>query len=194
MKKIMLPAALVLAACSSLPAPPPDQYFRLSTPPAASAVASAVRIQVENVEAHGIYSERPLLFRTGGATQQYRYELWAEPPAKMLRNTLVDHLRSQYGSEKVWTSEARSPADLVVRGRLRALEQLLDGNNARALLSLEFVVTDAEGTVIAVSESSEEVPAASSAAADFVAALNQGLTRAYAGLDRRLAQAVAGRK
>ncbi len=190
-------AVLLVQACSNLPAPPPDQYFRLATPPAAAAVSSAVRIQVENVEAHGVYAERPLLYRSGGksaAAQQYRYELWAEPPAKMLRNTLVDHLRSQYGADRVWTSEARARADFVLRGRLRALDQLREGAGGRALLSLEFLVNDAEGNVVAVFEYSEEIPAASISVSDYVAALNQGLTRAYTGLGRRLALAVADKK
>lgn len=193
---VVFASALLASGCGSLPAPPPDQYFRLNAPPAAAAVSSGVRIQVEHVEAHGVYAERPLLFRSGGksgATQQYRYELWSEPPAKMLRNTLVDHLRSQYGAERVWTSEARSPADLTVRGRLRAMEQVMDGASARALLSLEYVVNDAEGNVIAVFEFNEEIAASSANVNDFVAALNQGLARAYAGLDRRLAQAIAGK-
>lgn len=188
---------LLLSACSNLPAPPPDQYFRLITPPAAAVSVNAARIQVETVEAHGIYAERPLLFRENGkagATQQYRYDLWSEPPAKILRDTLVEHLRAQYGAERVWTSEARAPADFVVRGRLRALEQLLESGGVRALLSLEFVVTDAEGNVVAVSESSEEIPAASPTTADFVAALNQGLARAYTTFDQRLAQVIATRK
>jgi len=192
MKQSLLLLALLLQACSSLPPPPADRYFRLSSPPAAATPPSTglKRIQVESFEAHGVYAERPLLFRAGGkagATQQYRYDLWSEPPAKMLRDILVDHLRAQYSAERVWTSEARAPADFVVRGRLRALDQLLEGGSARGLLDLEFVVTDAEANVVAVSEYSEEIAAASAGAADFVAALNQGLSRAYAALDRQLA-------
>ena len=192
--------AMLALGCSSVPAPPPDQYFHLATPASTTAAQTPtgeVRIQVETIEANGIYAERPLLFRTEGlqaAIQQYRYDLWAEPPAKMLRDTLVEHLRAQYGAERVWTSEARAHADFSVRGRVRALEQLVQTGAAKAALSLEYVVSGADGEVVTVYEYKEEIPAASTTVADYVAALNQALTRAYAGLDRRLAQSVSAKK
>src|SRR5438067_2180083 len=83
--------AMVLAACSIEP-PPPDRFFRIAVAPPAAAASAGFRVQVEPVEAAGLYTERPLVFErdgNGGALEQYHYYFWTESPDLLLVDALI---------------------------------------------------------------------------------------------------------
>lgn len=190
MIRAALLALLVLAAgCASDP-PPPDRYYRLESIPAESAGKWNRRIVVQPFEAHGVYSERALLFRReaagGTAIEQYNYHYWAEPPALMLGDLVADHLRGAFGERQVHRSASRVRPDVVVRPRLRNLVQVLDPE-PRALLSIQFTVTDDVNSPLLVLDYDEAAPLPGTAPREYIEAINRMAGEAAAQLAAKLA-------
>jgi cholesterol transport system auxiliary component len=82
--------AAVLAGCASDPIP--DQaYYRLppGDPPAARAVV------VEVLIAYGVYSGQAVLYQTkeDAPVKEYHYQLWQNPPVRLLQQRLISRLR-----------------------------------------------------------------------------------------------------
>lgn len=180
--------ALLTAACAVAPTPS-DRFYRLELPQAAASKLPIDRVVVVNAfEAYGAVAERALLYREEGspALTQYHYHLWAEPPAQMLSDALARHLRVLLGEERVYTRSARARADLVVRPRLRKLEQVLGEGGARAELALQFVVSEPGNQPLFVLEFDQSEAAASAAPEDYVVAIDKLIGRAYNELGQRL--------
>lgn len=188
---VVLGMALALAACSSAPAQP-QRYFRLTAVPVEVRLEFPATIIVGAVEAYGVASERPLLYRSSAdsrALEQYHYSLWSEPPAIMLRDVLVGHLRAAFGADRVLAVDTRLRPEYRVRTRLKRLEQIPAKNAPRAALGLEFTVTGAQDEILFVLDFSEEVTAAGNSVEDHVAALEGLMARACRELEHRLVQA-----
>lgn len=185
---IVVAFTLLTCACATAPTPN-DRFYRLELPQAAAATAPFDRVVVVNAfEAYGAVAERPLLYRQDAspALTQYHYHLWAEPPAQMLSDALARHLRVLLGEERVYTRSARARADLVVRPRLRKLEQVLGEQSARAELALQFVVSEPGNQPLFVLEFDQSEAAASAAPDDYVVAIDKLIGRAYNELGQRL--------
>jgi len=136
---------LLLSACAATP-PTPDVYYRLELPDAPRLGAYERSIVVEPVRAQGIYSERPLLYARGATVQQYAHHLWAESPALLLQDALMQSLRNA-GATQIHSPELRTSGDLVIRSRLRRMELVTD-TEPRALLAIDFSVSDRKGEVV----------------------------------------------
>lgn len=171
----LLAIVTLAAGCASDP-PPPDRYYRLEPVAATPAGAWNRRIVVQPFEAHGVYSERALLFRRqaagGTALEQYNYHYWAEPPALMLGDLVTDHLRGAFGERQVYRSSSRVRPDIVVRPRLRNLVQVLDPQ-PQALLSIQFTVTDDLNAPLLVVEFDEAAALPGTAPRDYIEAINR---------------------
>lgn len=92
-----LAAAALLAACGS--APVPDQaYYRL---PAADDITKLQQpvfvepILVDTFLADGLHEEQGILYATsvGGSVKAYHYQLWNDPPSRLLQRRLIARLR-----------------------------------------------------------------------------------------------------
>jgi ABC-type uncharacterized transport system auxiliary subunit len=195
MNKVQIAAILLLplmaGACSVAPVPT-ERYYRLDVPVAASGAAYAGHVVVESIEAHGIYSERALLFRAPGAAsaiERYNYQYWVEPPGLMLRDSLVSYLRGTFGTAQVLAAGSRVRGDLVIRARLKRFEQVLDAP-PRAALAIEVTVSDSANSPRFVLDFSEEAPAAGSSIEDYVVAMNGLIAKVSAQLTERLRKEV----
>ncbi|HUP90869.1 MAG TPA: ABC-type transport auxiliary lipoprotein family protein [Solimonas sp.] len=189
--RLLAVAVVLLAACASDP-PPPDRYFRLEPVAAAAATGgSNVHVVVEPFEAHGVYSERPLIFRRTdlehAPLEQFNYHFWAEPPSILFGDLLADHLRGVYGERNVFRSTSRVRPDLVVRPRLRGIEQVLGAGGAQAHLAVQFVVTDDLHAPLLVLDFDESEKLAGTAPEEYVGAINRMAQRACASLAQKLA-------
>lgn len=142
---VAAPLVLLLSACAVTP-PTPDVYYRLDLPDAPRLGDFGRSIVVEPVRAQGIYSERPLLYARGATVQQYAHHLWAEAPALLLQDALMQALRDA-GASQVQSPELRATGDLTVRARLRRMELVTD-TEPRALLALDLAVSDRKGEVV----------------------------------------------
>ncbi len=179
-------ATLLVAACSADPATP-VRYYRVEVAPAPAAGDFSGRIVVEPFEVYGIYTERPLVFRSGdsaGVLEQYNYQFWAEPPAIMLRDSLVTHLRSAFKSAQVLQAGGRARGDLTVRPRLKRLDHVL--GRREAAFAVEFRVTDADDNERLLLSFDETVAAGGSSIEDYVAATDRLAAKAYAALVERI--------
>lgn len=119
---LLLPLALLLAACGS-PAPVPgDHFYRLPAPSAevqASSLDAGV-ILVEPFSVSGLVRERPIIFMQGAGSvelERYNYHLWYESPGYMLQQHLADYVRSAGLVDSVTTSR-NLPPDIVISGKL----------------------------------------------------------------------------
>jgi uncharacterized lipoprotein YmbA len=188
----VLVVALALTACSVSPTPP-ERYYRVEIPATAGTASFKHQIVVEPFEVYGAYSERPLLFRSAdkdSALEQYHYQYWVEPPAIMLRDSLVACLRNAFGAAQVLASGSRVRGDLIVRPRLKRFEHVTGGSGPRAAFSAEFTVTDNANNLLFVLDFNDEATAAGSSVEDYIAAMNGLVAKAYARLSERLRDAV----
>lgn len=179
----VLAPLLLLAACASAPVPT-DLYYSLTPVFETESSPLKTRLVVEPFQFGGVYAERPLLFRRGVALAQYHHQFWAESPALMWRNALIDSLRVG-GAANAVTPETRVTSDYVIRARMKRMEQILD-QESRALLALEFAVTDAAGRNVLVIEFEEQLPLGSDEPEEYAKAINQLAGRAFAQLNAGL--------
>ena len=177
-----------MAACSIDP-PPPDRFFRIETAPPAASAPTSVHLQVLAVDAAGLYTERPLVFEregNGGTLEQYHYYFWTEPPDLLLTDALVHYLRAALGPAQVFGPGGGVGADIVVRVRLRKLDQKLGSGGASSVLALQFTVEDLKHGTVSVVDFEEAAPAGNGAPGAHVEALERLSTRAFARLTERL--------
>jgi uncharacterized lipoprotein YmbA len=178
-------AAWLLASCAAAPVPT-NAYYTLAPLSEGKSAPLKARLMVEPFQILGIYTERPLLYRNGVALSQYRYQFWAEPPALMWRDALIDYLRN-HGATNVLMPESRVSSEYVLRTRLKRVEQVLGaGGTAKALLSLEFAVADSAGKLVLTLVCEEQKALASDDPEDYVKAINELAGRAFTKLNAGL--------
>lgn len=139
----------VLAACAAPPVPR-DHFYRLDVTPQIGARPAADGpfgtgptlgiVSVDTFDAEGQLRERALLFsKSETEIQQQDYHFWADPPARMLQNALVDHLRASGAATAVVTPQMRVTPDLQVQARVKRLERRVD--DATVLAEIEIALT-----------------------------------------------------
>ncbi len=143
---LLLSLLFLCTACSRAPVYS-ERYYALdgALPEATPVMADAPDVRVEPFEAHGLYTERQMLYRRpegGGALERYGYVFWTEQPARMLSDGLQSSLRYVLGQDRVHTRSSRVRARFVIRPRLRRLVMHLHPDGARAEFAVDFVVTD----------------------------------------------------
>jgi len=187
---VLLSMALLLSACSSEPVQP-DRYYRIELPPVEAPMVEhfARVIVVVPTEVNGLLAERALLYRSGDdpSLQRYPAQLWAEPPALMFAQLLVDRLRAQLGTDQVFGTADRIRPDLLVRSHLRRLESVADAaGGAEAQLALDFVVSDQNGPLLQESVSLR-APVTPAEVSRFPAVVATMTAEAYDRVARRIA-------
>ncbi|MGH8173294.1 MAG: ABC-type transport auxiliary lipoprotein family protein [Rhodanobacteraceae bacterium] len=109
--------ALTLAACSS-PTVPDFTYFRLprSEPlPESPSPLFKHAIVVDVFGADGLYADQSLIYALDPSAQelrQYHYQLWTDPPTRILQRRLILQLRDAKASEVV-TDELPASSEAV---------------------------------------------------------------------------------
>lgn len=183
-------AVLLLAAgiggCAGDP-PPPDRYYRIEVTAPAKGAAALQTLLVDAMQAHGIYAERSMLYRATaeGPIERYYYHHWAEPPDMMLGDALATYLRAMHGEQQVFEPAARVRHDIVVRTRLRRIEQIREAP-VRAALALRFTVSDAQNKPLFTLDFEEEETAADGSVMAYADAVDRLAGRAFAALAARL--------
>lgn len=180
---------MVLSGCASRPLPA-ELYYRLDTAAAPAPVVDAPAVQVEGFDAHGVYAERALIYsrpEARGAIEQYRHQMWVEPPALMLADGLRSTLRRALGDTRVHPRGTRDRADWVLRPRLRKLLQVLDGRGgASAEYAVDYLVTDGSHRPRFVLAFEQRAAAADDSPAAFAAAASVLALQANEALLQRL--------
>ena len=142
---VLLAAVVALLGACAQPELPSDVWYRLQVPaPAAPAAAPSLGggLEVARPRAEGVVAERPLVYAEADMPNrfyQYTYHHWAEPPARMLQDELVDYLRAAGAADRVTLPEQRADAEWLLSTRLRGLEQVR-GADGHVHVLLEFTL------------------------------------------------------
>ncbi len=95
----MLLAGVLLAGCGNVPGVPDHSYFRMSRPQELPRSASEVfdmPVVVGLFAADGLYADRALVYALdpdARELRQYHYQLWTDPPTRLLQRRLLFALR-----------------------------------------------------------------------------------------------------
>ena len=179
-------AAVALAGClGSAPPVPRDHFYRIqATAPAGAAERHLPGVlSVRPLEADGLLRERPLVFGAKARPhemQQHDYHYWTDPPPRMLQGQLVDYLRQSGVALAVITPDLRIPPDFEVLGRIKRLERLLGGSEARVSVELELgLIGRAEGRLLVLDSYAVELPAADTSIDSSITALNLAVAEIF---------------
>lgn len=143
--------AALLASCGAS-APIPDvAYYRL--PPAATAGAARAQpplaepILVDTFLADGMHGEQAILYdlKGNGSVKAYHYQLWNDPPVRLLQRRLIKRLRDEGLTSGVVAD--RLPLQiqaLRVGGLIERFERVKSADGWNAVVRLELRVDRTE--------------------------------------------------
>jgi ABC-type uncharacterized transport system auxiliary subunit len=161
------------------------KYYDLDMPAESAAPPATtfpVALAVGHISTPHLFRDDRIVYRTGNQQMgTYEYHRWSEPPVEMLEEMLLQSLRNsgQYRGVERQGSNARG--DLIVRGQLRALEEVDHAGSvaARVTIDLELFDLKTDSTVWNQSYSHDE-PALSADVPAVVAALDRNVKTAIA--------------
>lgn len=136
----------LLAGCSA-PTVPDITYFQLPANRVsivhAEQATFSLPIVVDSFTADGIYSEQALLYVPAAeptSLRAYHYQLWSDPPARLLQRRLIDQLNAAHVSDLVSDRLTSNIDALHVSTLIRGFERTQEGGRARCLVRLQIRV------------------------------------------------------
>lgn len=191
-------ALLLLAACASTPGIPDTVYYRL--PPRAPIEPQPLPvlvqpIVVETVLADGLHSDQAIIYSTdpdAARLKAYHYQLWVDPPVRLLQRRMIATLRDAKLSRIVTDRLPNEIDALRIEGRLERFERVrkAEGWTVAVTLSLRADLRDGKPPLV-LQEYAVELPAGGESVRDSVAAMGEAVDRIYADFARDLVGAVA---
>ena len=190
---------LMLMGCATAPGIPETTYFRL--PPRADvkpldAPLFDVPVSVDTFIADGLYSDQALIYSLdpdGALLRAYHYQLWVDPPVRMLQRRLLGALRDLNASVVVADRLPSSAKRVRISGRIERFERVRRASGWVSVVSLMLRVEGADdGLPLLLREYREEVPAAGSSMRDSVQAMGQACDRVFADFLRDMTIAARG--
>jgi ABC-type uncharacterized transport system auxiliary subunit len=165
---------------------PSDTFYRLNIDFDSVVIPAGQRwtdktIRVAKFRASGVHRERAIAYSEHGGllVKQHRYQLWIDSPERMLQNELVSYLRAIGAAPGVTGSES-ADAGFEIQGRIRRMDQVIEGDtlNATVVLAFELLERGGAQTLIFGREyresrtvSSDDMRATISAISDSVTAI-----------------------
>ncbi|MEZ5460944.1 ABC-type transport auxiliary lipoprotein family protein [Dokdonella sp.] len=127
---LIIGATLALAGCGNVPGVPDHTYFRM--PPVAKLPVSPKPVFVTPLvvglfNADGLYADRALVYAINPeATElrQYHYQLWTDPPTRLLQRRLKVELREAEIAPLVTDELAASQAAIRISGQILRFERV----------------------------------------------------------------------
>lgn len=177
-------ASLLLAACATVPGMPETTYYRLPPPVATTALAEApvdLPIVVEVLGADGLYTDQALIYAMDADASRlrtYHYQLWIDPPSRLLQRHLIENLRLA-GVSRVVTDQLPTRMEaLRIVGRITRLERVHGANGWDAVAALVLRAEPSTGgRPWVIGEYQHRVAADGDTVADSVRALGQAVDR-----------------
>jgi uncharacterized lipoprotein YmbA len=178
-------AALALAACD-VPTVPDFTYYRLPRPaplkPAPAPLFGDVVVDV--FSADGLYGDQALVYALDPAAQQlrqYHYQLWTDPPARVLQRRLIEQLRDANVAARV-TDElpASHPAVRISGTILRFDRSPNESGGVMATVAIKLRADDDQGMPMLDDYYRAELPAAGNDVKSTVDAYGAALDKVFA--------------
>lgn len=150
---------LLISACSSNNKTVDKLYYRFQDVTTSSYINKS--ITVKRPSAMGIIGNRPMVVQnTDGALLQMNHNFWLESPKILLYQYL----------NKIFNNNNSEP-NLILNSQILQLEK----KQTSALLSIKFIITDKDNSVIFKKTYQQETKLASSSIPDFVNNINKML-------------------
>lgn len=198
--RALAPAALLLlSACSILPKPAPVDVYLLpaATPPnPAAAQALPWSLRVTRPASSGLLAgQRILVLPQDNRISYYKGANWSDPAPVLLRNRLLDALRSDGRIAALSNDDRILNADFELDSDLRAFQSEYHGGNPQALVRLDVrLVRPATQRIVASRRFEMRQPASGTAVTDVVTAFGAAADGLAAELaDWTVAQMAAAR-
>ncbi|MEO8672635.1 MAG: ABC-type transport auxiliary lipoprotein family protein [Tahibacter sp.] len=150
---VLLMVAASLAACSSVTVPDMT-YFRLPEP--GNVDSSTLRqvtlpIDVEVFAADGLYAEQSIIYAIDAdarALRGYHYQLWSDPPSRMLQRRLIGLLRRAQSGAQVTDRLPASADALRIDGVILRYDRIQKDGGFAAEVSMQLRVEHAGQIVL----------------------------------------------
>jgi len=134
----------VLTGCGQQGVPvPTDRFHRLIVDAPATVYPSPKLsgvLEVERFSAAGVLQGRSIVFvehDSPNVLHQYQYQLWSDPPTRLLQDATVNYLRDAQLVDQVVPTGLRITPTYTLVGDIRQLEHII-GNSASVVVELEF--------------------------------------------------------
>lgn len=189
---------LLLGGCASAPGIPDTTYFRLPQRALVTALPTplfAQPISVDTLIADGLHSDQALIYSLdpeAARLRAYHYQLWVDPPVRMLQRRLIGALRD-FNASAVVADRLPSKAErLRVTGRIERFERVKREGVWVSVVQLQLRVENSGSELpLLLREYTAEVPAAATSVKASVAAMGDALDQVLVNFLRDL-QAAAG--
>lgn len=187
MSRVLLSAMLLLlAGCASVPSAPESTWYRLPEPAPRERMESApipLPIVVETFLADGLYSDQALIYTldaAGDRLRAYHYQLWIDPPVRLLQRRLIADLRAA-GLSQVVTDRLPTRLDtLRVQGRIARLDRVKTEQGWEVAVNLVLRAEPSSGgRPWVIGEYSRKIPVTGERVVDSVRAYGQALDQIH---------------
>lgn len=149
---ILLAVLATLAACSVAPVPDFTWYRLPRAQPldVASTPLFHDPVVVAAFSADGLYGDQPLIYALDPDAQQlrqYHYQLWTDPPTRMLQRRLIAQLRAAHVSSEVTDELPASTPAIRVGGTILRFDRVpVAAGGFKVFVALKLRVDDRDGT------------------------------------------------
>jgi cholesterol transport system auxiliary component len=178
---------LLLGGCASAPGIPETSYFRLPPIPTGPALAGpglGAPIMVDTFLADGVHSDQALLYSLdaeGERLRAYHYQLWVDPPTRMLQRRLIATLRQADLAPVVAGRLAPRASMWRVNGRIEAFERIRRPDGWYVQVALQLRIDHSDAAMPALLRDYRELrPAGGETVRDSVRAFGAAVDSIYA--------------
>jgi cholesterol transport system auxiliary component len=179
--------AVSLASCGNIPGVPDHTYFRMSKPaalPVSDVQVFNIPIVVNLFAADGLYADRALIYAIDPEARelrQYHYQLWTDPPTRLLQTRLQIELRDAAIAPLVVDALPASQAAVRISGDIRRFERVptIDGGFIVSVV-IKLRVDRPDGTPQIDDIYQTDLPTADASLASTAEALSGAVDRIFA--------------
>lgn len=187
LSRLILPGlVLTLAGCASGPGIPETTFFRL--PPAPELASAPARLDaplvVDAFYADGVHADQALLYGLdpdGERLRAYHYQMWVDPPTRLLQRRLIRALDQSGVAPLVTARLPPKSRQYRLQMRIEAFERLPRGENrwaARVALRARLDGSDAAAPLLDRAYS-RELEAQGSSVRDSVRAIGAAIDQIH---------------
>ena len=137
-------AATLMSGCGSTHV---KRYFEIRSIVAAEPALPKIerRLLVETASVDPLYDDIRILYRVSPfELRYYPYEFWAEKPGKQIRAAMAEYFAEKKVFPWIAQETTREAVDIVLRSRVRVLEEIDSPNTWQASLAMDLEFVDAK--------------------------------------------------